>query len=90
MSCWRPITRDNLTPAQRVAFGTSGHRGCTLDDAFNGAHIDGFVHRFDIHAPRPAFDSAMVGPAGNGVDVMVDAAKSYGYPGNHARDSELQ
>ena len=26
-------------PAQRVAFGTSGHRGSSLDGAFNEAHI---------------------------------------------------
>ena len=26
-------------PAQRVAFGTSGHRGSALDTAFNEAHI---------------------------------------------------
>ncbi len=25
--------------AQRIAFGTSGHRGCSLDDSFNEAHI---------------------------------------------------
>ena len=26
-------------PAQQVAFGTSGHRGCSLDASFNEAHI---------------------------------------------------
>ena len=26
-------------PAQRVVFGTSGHRGSALDSAFNEAHI---------------------------------------------------
>ncbi len=31
-----PDARD---PAQRVAFGTSGHRGSSLDGAFNEAHI---------------------------------------------------
>jgi len=30
---------DPSIPAQRVAFGTSGHRGCSLDGAFNQAHI---------------------------------------------------
>ncbi|MGK8556022.1 phosphoglucomutase (alpha-D-glucose-1,6-bisphosphate-dependent) [Nocardia gipuzkoensis] len=30
---------DVLDPAQRVAFGTSGHRGSSLDSAFNEAHI---------------------------------------------------
>jgi phosphoglucomutase len=32
----RPDPRD---PAQRVAFGTSGHRGTSLDGSFNEAHI---------------------------------------------------
>ncbi len=30
---------DAVIPAQRVAFGTSGHRGSALDTAFNEAHI---------------------------------------------------
>jgi len=30
---------DPLVPAQRVAFGTSGHRGSSFDKAFNEAHI---------------------------------------------------
>src|SRR5215831_2368544 len=30
---------DPKVPAQRVAFGTSGHRGSSFDDAFNEAHI---------------------------------------------------
>lgn len=30
---------DLSNPAQRVAFGTSGHRGSSLDGAFNEAHI---------------------------------------------------
>src|SRR5208282_2456337 len=30
---------DPAIPAQRVAFGTSGHRGSAFDAAFNEAHI---------------------------------------------------
>jgi phosphoglucomutase len=30
---------DPNVPAQRVAFGTSGHRGCALDSSFNEAHV---------------------------------------------------
>jgi len=30
---------DPSVPAERVAFGTSGHRGCSLDRSFNEAHI---------------------------------------------------
>jgi phosphoglucomutase len=32
-------TPDPANPAQRVAFGTSGHRGSSLDGTFNEAHI---------------------------------------------------
>ena len=30
---------DPSVPGQRVVFGTSGHRGSSLDNAFNEAHI---------------------------------------------------
>jgi len=30
---------DPNLPSQRVAFGTSGHRGCALDSSFNEAHV---------------------------------------------------
>ncbi len=33
------LTPDPDDPAQQVAFGTSGHRGSSLDHAFNEAHI---------------------------------------------------
>lgn len=32
-------TPDPGVPSQRVAFGTSGHRGSAFDNAFNEAHI---------------------------------------------------
>ena len=32
-------TPDPSVPEQRVAFGTSGHRGCAFDKAFNERHI---------------------------------------------------
>ncbi|MCS6786023.1 MAG: phosphoglucomutase (alpha-D-glucose-1,6-bisphosphate-dependent) [Thiobacillaceae bacterium] len=36
-------TPDPLDPAQRVAFGTSGHRGSSLKRSFNEAHIAAIV-----------------------------------------------
>jgi phosphoglucomutase len=86
---------DPSVPSQHVAFGTSGHRGCSLDNSFNEAHILAItqaicLHRkqqsidgplyigFDTHAlSEPAFRTALEVLAGNGVDVMVDAANSY-------------
>jgi phosphoglucomutase len=37
---YHEIRPDPADPAQRVAFGTSGHRGSSLNGAFNEAHIE--------------------------------------------------
>ena len=86
---------DPSVPAERVAFGTSGHRGSSLDNAFNEVHILAITQAIclyrkgqgidgplflgiDTHAlSEPAFASALEVLAGNGVDVMVDAAGRY-------------
>ena len=39
LSAYADIIPDPADPAQRVVFGTSGHRGSSLDGAFNEAHI---------------------------------------------------
>ena len=39
LGAYRDIVPDPSDPAQRVAFGTSGHRGSSLRGAFNEAHI---------------------------------------------------
>ncbi len=39
LAAYSTLTPDPADPAQRVAFGTSGHRGSALDTAFNEAHI---------------------------------------------------
>jgi len=39
LRAYREITPDPSDPAQRVAFGTSGHRGSSFRGAFNEAHI---------------------------------------------------
>jgi phosphoglucomutase len=39
LSAYDSITPDVSDPAQKVVFGTSGHRGSSLDGAFNDAHI---------------------------------------------------
>ncbi len=47
-------------PAQRVAFGTSGHRGCAFETAFNEWHILAITqaiceHRVQQHVTGPLF-----------------------------------
>jgi phosphoglucomutase len=39
LRAYHDVTPDPLDPAQRVAFGTSGHRGSAFRGAFNEAHI---------------------------------------------------
>ena len=39
VSAYYDVVPDVDNPAQKVAFGTSGHRGSSLDGAFNEAHI---------------------------------------------------
>jgi phosphoglucomutase len=39
LGAYPSIQPDMTDPAQRVVFGTSGHRGSSLDGAFNEAHI---------------------------------------------------
>ena len=48
---------DPSVPSQRVAFGTSGHRGSSLNNAFNEAHILPSARRFAITA-APAASTA--------------------------------
>jgi phosphoglucomutase len=39
LAAYHDLTPDPGDPAQRVAFGTSGHRGSSLDRTFNEAHV---------------------------------------------------
>ena len=39
VSAYYDLVPDPAVPAQKVVFGTSGHRGSSLDTAFNEAHI---------------------------------------------------
>ena len=45
--------RSRRSPAQRVAFGTSGHRGSAFDNAFNEAHILAITQAICDHRKRP-------------------------------------
>jgi phosphoglucomutase len=39
LAAYADVRPDPANPAQRVAFGTSGHRGSSLDGSFNEWHI---------------------------------------------------
>ncbi|MGC5617520.1 phosphoglucomutase (alpha-D-glucose-1,6-bisphosphate-dependent) [Georgenia sp. Z1491] len=52
-------TPDPEDPAQRVAFGTSGHRGSSLDTAFNEAHIVAITQAIVEHRRSAGVDGPL-------------------------------
>ena len=56
---------DPTIPSQRVAFGTSGHRGSAFDNAFNEAHILAISQAICHHRSR----SGITGPLFIGIDT---------------------
>src|SRR5882757_6949609 len=51
--------------AQRVAFGTSGHRGSSFEDSFNEAHILAIAQAICFYRKRNGID----GPLFIGIDT---------------------
>jgi phosphoglucomutase len=56
---------DPSVPAQRVAFGTSGHRGSAFDNAFNEAHILAITQAICLYRKQQSID----GPLYIGIDT---------------------
>jgi len=56
---------DPAIPSQRVAFGTSGHRGSAFDNAFNEAHILAISQAICLHRRRVGIN----GPLFIGIDT---------------------
>ena len=56
---------DPAIPSQRVAFGTSGHRGSAFDNAFNEAHILAISQAICQHRSR----NGITGPLFIGIDT---------------------
>ena len=56
---------DPAVPAQRVSFGTSGHRGSSLDAAFNEAHILAITQAICLYRKQQSID----GPLFIGMDT---------------------
>ena len=59
--------------SQRVAFGTSGHRGSALNNAFNEAHILSISQAMCDHRPR----SGITGPLFVGIDTHALAEPAF-------------
>jgi phosphoglucomutase len=56
---------DPTLPAQRVSFGTSGHRGSSFDKSFNEAHVLAITQAICLYRQRQAID----GPLFIGIDT---------------------
>ena len=56
---------DTSVPVQRVVFGTSGHRGSALDNAFNEAHILAITQAICLYRKQQSID----GPLYIGIDT---------------------
>jgi phosphoglucomutase len=50
---------DPSVSAQRVAFGTSGHRGCSLDNSFNEAHILAITQAICLYRKQEGIDGPL-------------------------------
>jgi phosphoglucomutase len=50
---------DPSVPEQRVAFGTSGHRGCSLRTGFNEAHILATTQAICLHRAEQGIDGPL-------------------------------
>ena len=58
-------TPDPLLPSQRVAFGTSGHRGSSFDASFNEAHILAITQAICLYRKQKGYG----GPLYLGIDT---------------------
>jgi phosphoglucomutase len=70
LAAYHDIHPDPADPAQRVAFGTSGHRGSSLTGSFNADHIVAITQA--IHEHRAA--AGIAGPMFIGIDTHALSA----------------
>ena len=59
------VRPDPSIAAQRVAFGTSGHRGCSFDGSFNEAHVLAITQAICLYRRKQGID----GPLFLGIDT---------------------
>ena len=65
VTAYYALRPDPAVPTQRVAFGTSGHRGAALDTAFNEAHILAITQAICLYRRGQRID----GPLFLGIDT---------------------
>ena len=65
LAAYSDLKPDPSVAAQRVAFGTSGHRGCSFDRSFNEAHVLAITQAICKYRTQQAID----GPLFLGIDT---------------------
>ncbi len=60
LAAYADTTPDVDDPAQQVVFGTSGHRGSSLDGAFNDAHIAAITQAICEHRREAGVDGPLL------------------------------
>ena len=59
VAAYYTVRPDAADPAQRVAFGTSGHRGSAFDGSFNEGHILAITQAICLHRKRVGIDGPL-------------------------------
>jgi len=67
------VKPDASDPAQQVSFGTSGHRGCSLDASFNEAHILAIVQAICDYRKEQGYTGPLY--LGKDTHFLSDAAQ---------------
>ncbi len=65
VAAYYSLRPDPAVPAQRVSFGTSGHRGTSFDRSFNEAHVLAITQAICLYRERQGID----GPLFIGIDT---------------------
>lgn len=73
MTAYYSLAPDPTKPAQRVAFGTSGHRGSAFDTAFNENHIVAITQAICDYRVKAGID----GPLFLGIDTHALSASAF-------------
>lgn len=63
IGAYETVRPDMADPMQRVVFGTSGHRGSSLDGAFNQAHILAIAQSIAEYRAAQGVDGPLSWPA---------------------------
>ena len=86
----QPVERfylDPSVPAERVAFGTSGHRGTSFDGTFNEARLENATLAA-LRAPAAGQNSTRCAPWAREIRVSAEFSKATSTAPNSLRDAE--